>query len=160
MKKSIIRCSFLIALFTCIPLQAQSLNGQWKIIEGVMAGQTVPSDTLAAMSLNLNRKTFEAKSGSANSSGTLTNNPHSTPSQLVFQINQGADSGREIKAIYQHIGGNMQIAFSQTGEFPKDFESNSDNKNLLLTYNSSAPAVPEKKYRDLTIEAAGAGSGG
>ncbi len=150
MKTTIITCSFLIALSSSLPLHAQSVIGQWTIIEGVMAGQTVPAETLAAMTLKLDRLTFEAKSGAANSSGKLTNNPRITPAQLVFQIDNGADAGREIKAVYQYVGGNMQIAFSQSDEFPTDFESTSDNKNLLLTYKSSAPPVPEKKPKGIS----------
>ena len=152
MGTSTIHFSLLIAFLTCLPLHAQSVVGQWTIIEGQVAGQKVPPEILAAMSLKLDQSTFEAKSGTANSSGMLTNNPRTAPFQMVFKINKGADSGREIKAIYQFVNGNLQIAFSQTAEFPTVFESSSDNKYLLLTYK--APPVSDNP-RNLQVQAVG-----
>lgn len=118
---------------------AQSLNGTWSVSNGTMAGKAVPSSVLSSMSLMINGSVFEAKSGGFVSKGALGANTLAVPPQMEFTINDGADKGRKIKAIYEFAGRDLKIAFSESGQYPNSMSGDA----LVLTYklNGAASSV-------------------
>ena len=127
------------ALLT-LPVSAQSLNGEWTVASGKMDGQTVPTNALASMKLSINSTSFSAVSGSLTSSGTLGANSLATPAQLVFTIDNGADKGNKVNAIYKIANGELTITFSKDGSFPSGFDSTAGNKFLQLVYRQAGNA--------------------
>lgn len=123
-----------------VTAQAQTLTGNWNVVEGTLHGVPVPASILKAMALNLSQTSFSATSQSLNSSGTYTVNNAANPAQIVFTIDAGADNGRELKGIYQLQNGSLQITFSESAEFPTEFSSSAGNKYLALTYSQTQVA--------------------
>ncbi len=153
-------------IFWTSPVAAQALNGEWEVVSGEFSGQKVPLTALQAMSLKVERQTFEAQSGTSASSGKYTESPRSNPPQLVFNIEQGADAGREIKAIYKVEPSGLTIVYSQGDDFPLEFNSTPENQNLLLTYKSKAAAPSTaarsrggRKYGSVQLKATASGAG-
>ena len=141
------RLAFSFALGLMVALAAsyscgqQSMNGEWKVIEGKLDGNVVPTNVLGAMSLNINNTSFSATSAGLNSQGTLTANATASPMTITFNINTGADTGRALKGIYFFENNNLKITFSQNDQFPTQFESTPGNKYLQLTYSTSQIAA-------------------
>ncbi|MEM7453450.1 MAG: TIGR03067 domain-containing protein [Planctomycetota bacterium] len=129
-----------------VAAQAQSMDGQWKVNAGTIYGKQIPTYVLDAMQLNVTGSQFTAMSGNMESTGTVNLNVQA--GQLTFNIGDGDDSGRELKALYQLQGTLLRITFSETGEFPTSMDSTEENKYLALTYTpgqrvaGGAPPAP------------------
>ncbi len=130
--QALIAAAMLIGVSTTC--QAQSMNGQWRVESGMIYGKQVPQHILDAMQLDVTNNEFKAASGNMDSAGTLIANPQASPFQATFAIDNGDDTGRELKAIYQFEGGNLIITFGEGEHFPTGFESTEENKYLTLTY--------------------------
>ena len=136
-----------VAMAWAVPCEAQSLNGDWAVSTGTSDGQAVPTIALNSMKLTINSTSFSAVSGNLTSSGTLGADSLSSPARLVFTIDQGADSGNKIFAIYKFENGGLTITFSKDENFPSGFDSTADNKYVQLVYkagtgNSTAATPP------------------
>lgn len=136
LNKSVSSLVVAIAVLIAGQAYAQSLNGTWSVATGTKAGQAVPSSALSSMSLVINGSNFEAKSGGLVSTGALGANTLASPPQMEFTISDGADKGRKVKAIYEHSGGELKIAFSESGQYP----SSMSGDTLVLTYKLSGAA--------------------
>ena len=118
-------------------VSAQAMNGKWEVAGGTLHGKTIPSNVAYNMLLDISNTSFTANSGNLSSNGTITANPQISPAQVTFKIDGGDDSGRELKGIYKFEGQTMTITFSESSDFPADFNSTADNKYLTLTYQPS-----------------------
>lgn len=127
--------------------QLNNIEGDWEITEAMVSGQEVPSSILSSMKLKINRGNFDAKSGSSMSKGKISNAGGSSPKQILFTINDGADNGREIKAIYELQNQNLKIAYSQSDDFPTEFTSTKANRFLVMTYKNTAPKTASRSRR-------------
>ena len=123
-----------------LPVSGQSLDGEWSVASGKMDGQVVPANALVSMKLTVNSANFSAVSGSLTSSGTLGANSLASPAQLVFTIDNGADKGNKVNAIYKFNNGELTITFSKDGSFPTGFDSTAGNKALQLVYRQGGNA--------------------
>ena len=155
-----------VATLLTIPAMGQSLNGEWTVASGTMDGQTVPANALTSMKLTINSANFSAVSGSLTSSGTLGANSLASPAQLVFTIDNGADSGNKVNAIYKFNNDELTITFSKGGSFPSGFDSTAENKCLQLVYRqggttggSTAATNPGQQPNAVDANV-GAGEGG
>lgn len=119
---------------------AQSLTGDWEVASGLLHGKLIPDNVVQTMSLSLTEDTFMAKSGNLSSNGSFTNNDSTSPAQITFSINEGDDSGRELKGIWRMDGNSLRITFSENGSFPTSFDSSADNKYLTLNYRPGSGA--------------------
>jgi uncharacterized protein (TIGR03067 family) len=123
----------------------QTLEGEWTPMEGQINGQTVPADVIGMMSLKISQDRFDAKSGDLMSQGKLMMGTGSSPAQIVFVIDGGNDTGREIRAIYSLVNQQLTIAFSQSGEFPTDYVSTETNRVLVMKYNNPQAVVKNQQ---------------
>ncbi len=133
------------------PVSAQlpGIDGEWTLKEGMMSGQDVPEDILSTMRLSIKQGTFDAKSGESMSKGKVMEakvmdddaaSGTSSSNRIVFKIAEGSDAGREVKAIWELKNRNLKIAYSQGDDYPTEFVSTADNRNLVLTYIGSRAA--------------------
>ena len=134
--KSVMSVVAAAAILVASSAQAQSLNGTWSVSTGTKAGKSVPSSALTSMSLMINGSSFEARSGGFVSKGGLGANTLASPPQMEFTINDGADKGRKVKAIYEMSGGSLKIAFSESDQYPSSMNGDA----LVLTYSLSGGA--------------------
>ena len=166
MKSTILFTAVSVMLFSVVQTDAQSVNGEWTLKSCTINGEEVPSGDLGEMSLSLKTTQFKAKSGGRESSGTLKTDLKASPWQATFTIRSGEDSGRELKAIYQKVGNDLQVVFSRNGEFPMSFDSTADNQYAVMTYKTVPrrrvnTAEERRKRRAPSIIASmGGGSGG
>lgn len=162
-----IRFALAIAIGTLltVPVMGQSLNGEWSVASGKMDGQVVPTNALASMKLVVNSTNFSAVSGSLTSSGTLGANSLASPAQLVFTIDNGADKGNKVNAIYKFNNGDLTITYSKDGSFPTGFDSTAENKFLQLVYRQGdnaggSTAANNPGQQSNTIDTGVTGGGG
>lgn len=131
---------FLTALIFSIfsvPALAQNIRGDWELKSCKVSGQDIPTDQLSAMKLTFSYSTFNAVDGDRKSSGKIKNDNRENPKRLTFTIDQGDDSGRELKAIYKRTGKELKIVFSRGGEFPTELDSNESNQYVMMMYSTA-----------------------
>jgi len=147
-----------LCFVSMVSAQLRAIEGDWEITEAMVSGQEVPSDILSTMKLKITSGNFDAKSGNSMSKGVISDVSRSSPQQILFKINDGADSGREIKAIYELKNQNLTIAYSQSEDFPTEFTSTKENRFLVMTYKNTAKKTRRRSSREfkrgnLTLEA-------
>lgn len=136
----------LLCIFTTSNVFAQDqLDGDWSLTRGEIAGEKVTKDILDKMKLKITRGKFDAKSGDSVSKGMISIESRGRgPVQALFKIDNGDDSGREIRALYQLTGNTLKIAFSQSDEYPDGFRSTNSNNVVLLSYKNDKPKTASK----------------
>ena len=160
-----------VGTFLTLPVSGQSLDGEWSVASGKMDGQVVPANALALMKLTINSGKFSAVSANLASSGSLSGDNFASPAQLTFNIDNGADKGNKVNAIYKFNNGELTITFSKDGSFPAGFDSTAGNKALQLVYRqggiqsspdgeSSSAANPGQQPNSLDTGVTGGGGGG
>lgn len=135
---TIVTVVFTLCIANIALAQLNNIEGDWAITEAVVSGQEVPTDILSTMKLKIERGSFDAKSGETMSKGKISNVDRNSPSQILFKIDSGVDSGREVKAIFKMENKNLKIAYSLTSDFPTDFNSTKENRFLVMTYKNTA----------------------
>lgn len=147
-----------LCFVSMVSAQLGAIEGEWEITGATVSGQEVPSDILSTMKLNIKRTSFDAKSGNSASKGKISKVGKASLKQLLFKINQGADSGREVKAIYKKEKEDlMMIAYSQSEDFPTEFTSTKDNRILVMTYKNTAPPSRYVEHRGKKLQRANLG---
>lgn len=150
-------------------VDAQTLNGDWRVISGVVDGQRVPTASLAAMRLKIDSAHFAAVSGNLTSEGTVSANVLPNPAQLTFSIEKGADAGNQIFAIYKLDANSLTITYSRDKSFPTTFDSTPQNRYIKLVYSTGAatgatagtnPATPPNNTGPVTFGNSGQSGGG
>ncbi len=130
--------SLVVATLVYQSAEAQTLNGDWRVISGVVDGQRVPTASLAVMRLKIDSAHFSAVSGNLTSEGTVSANVLPNPAQLTFTIEKGADAGNQIFAIYKLDANSLTITYSRDKSFPISFESTPQNRYIQLVYSTGA----------------------
>ena len=158
LSKRVLWIPLLLLALATTTTSAQSLNGDWNIRSATLHGKDVPSAVLGAMKLNLTANGFTATSQSLQSTGSYTTS-QGQGQQITFKIDGGADQGRELKAIYQFVGQDLQICYSENATAPTVFQSTPQNRFLVVVYTKSQIAAAGN--RGIPPGAAGAlGRGG
>ena len=129
---------FLVAATAYVVPATAQLDGAWRVVEGTMDGQAIPSNWLASMKLTINQSNFSAVSGNLTSAGTIQGDAFGQVKKISFQIAEGADKGNTIHGIYKIESGKLTIAYSRSGSAPGSFVSTPDNKNLTLVYSTDS----------------------
>ena len=167
-KKLLLVPLVLVALST-MNVSAQNLNGDWNIQSATLHGRSVPAAVLSAMKLNLTSNGFTATSQSLTSTGSYTASQGQGGNQITFKIEGGADQGRELKAIYQFVGQDLQVCYSENATAPVGFQSTAQNRYLIVMYTKrqvAAAGIPPRGgglgrgAADAAASGAGGGSTG
>jgi len=132
--RMLLAVGFVAGFLFPVRINAQSIDGNWAVQSGVLNGKKVPDIALTSMALNINSTKFEARSGSFASMGTISANTLVLPAQIEFSIENGADTGRKLKAVFALENGQLKVTFSQDDQFPTSFESTDANRYLALIY--------------------------
>ena len=147
--KKLTLAAMVFSLLGTTVISGQTIEGDWSVTKGVVAGLDVPIEILASMKLKITGNQFDASSDGTTSKGMIKVESRGRgPTKAVFAIDTGDDAGRQINAIYQMAGRTLKIAFSQTADFPANFDSTEANKIVSLVYrNINAPPANRRNVR-------------
>jgi uncharacterized protein (TIGR03067 family) len=89
---------------------------------------------------------FHSDSNGEKSDGKVTIDPTTTPANMDLLLEEGAEAGKTLKCIYKLENDLLYIAFSVAMDQvrPIDFESNQDNKLLVLEYERTQERLPAR----------------
>ena len=94
---------------------AAALQGTWKPVTGVMAGQPMSDSLLKIISLKLDNGRYEAFVGDEPDKGTYSVDSTTTPRSMVITGTEGPNKGRVFPAIYELDGDTLRICYDLSG---------------------------------------------
>jgi uncharacterized protein (TIGR03067 family) len=112
-----------------------SLSGIWQMVRAELDGETAPElvaqRTLLELTQNSYRVSFD---GAEVDEGSCEYDAVGNLSSLVLHGRTGANGGRTIRAIYQHVGDRLRVCYGLDGVMPTSFSTHREGKRYLATY--------------------------
>jgi uncharacterized protein (TIGR03067 family) len=142
-----------------IAAEFKRLNGAWRPKSGVLAGEKFPAEVCQQIKLELSNGRYKSSFNGEESSGTIELDLSKKPWAMDITVKDGSDAGKVIKCAYKFEDELLHVAYSLAFDDvrPTEFESNQDNKLLLIIYersedksaeSDSQPAAPAEIPRD------------
>lgn len=111
------------------------LEGTWKPLSGMIAGQPLPKATLDGMTLKLDATSYLLETNGLSDAGKLSFDVSKTPKEIDIVGEEGPNAGRTILAIFKIDANRLTICYTIDGaERPKEFAAPKDSQILLLEY--------------------------
>ena len=103
-------------------------------------GQEAPAMALERMELALSDATYTVRfAGEVHDRGVWT----VTESTLTLTCQHGANDGRQIPALYQHVGERLRVCYGLDGNVPAEFKTSANSQRYLVTYRRAPdPVIP------------------
>ena len=126
---------------------AASLVGTWKAESAVMAGQTMPAEMIAAITLTMEPGDGELLDytldlGGAEDRGTIALDAGADPMAMTITGTGGPNDGKMFPAIFEIDGDTLRICYDLSEqERPAEFESRPGTMQFLATYRRAAPTT-------------------
>lgn len=119
-----------------IAAEWKRVAGLWRPKSAVLAGDKLPAEICTNIRLRISEGAFQSDSNGERSAGKMTLDPASTPAAMDLIIEEGAEAGKTLKCAYKLENDLLYVAYSiaMDGVRPPEFESNQDNKLLVLVY--------------------------
>lgn len=121
-------------------LTREVLNGNWRAVKGVLAGDELPMSMLQSISLTIDKNGYRVKQGENTDIGEIKCNLKADPAELDLIGKDGPTKGITLLAIAKVEGDVMTVAYNLgvldgDAKRPAAFVSDrSENRNLVLTY--------------------------
>lgn len=124
----------------------QRIEGLWKPKSAVLAGEKLDAEICKRIRLEFADGKFNSDSNGEKSVGKVTIDPTSSPPGMDLFLEEGADAGKTLKCIYKLENDLLYVAFSVSMDQvrPIEFESNQDNKLLVLEYERTEERLPAR----------------
>jgi uncharacterized protein (TIGR03067 family) len=123
------------------------LAGKWIPKSAVLAGDKIPDEVCKNIQLEMSPGRYKTITSGVESSGTITIDVTKEPRSMDIAIEDGPEAGKTIKCIYKLESEILHVAYSLAFEDvrPVDFESNQDNKQLVIVYQRPEKPADESK---------------
>lgn len=107
------------------------IQGEWKVKQLVLDGQTLDAATIVDAKLIIKGDTFKLDAAGQNESGTLQFDAQASPKTLEVST----QSGDTIPAIYELSGSTLKICYAvNSAARPKEFKSTSGSDHVFVLY--------------------------
>jgi uncharacterized protein (TIGR03067 family) len=118
------------------------LSGAWKPKFATMAGDKIPDEVCKNIQLDMTPGRYQTITNGVESSGSIQLDLKAEPRSMDITIEDGPEAGKTIKCIYKFEGEELHVAYSLAFDEvrPVEFESNQDNKVLLIVYQHADKA--------------------
>lgn len=114
---------------------ATAIQGNWRPIEGALAGQTMSDAVLKTIRLKLDHGQYEVFVGNEPDRGTYTLDPASFPKGMTITGTDGPNKGKTFPAVYELTGDTLRICYDLSGaKRPTEFRSMAGSQLFLVTY--------------------------
>ena len=114
---------------------SHDLEGRWQPFKAELSGEFAPALALERMELALLQGMYTVLFGGKESDHgkyTLGSTPEHQTITLVGI--RGANAGRTIPGIYQHVGDRLRICYGLSGILPERFATTKSSALYLVTY--------------------------
>ena len=139
-----------------VALEFKRLTGVWRPKNAMLAGEKLPDEVCQRIQLDLSSGRFKSLANGNESAGTIVLDLATEPRAMDMTFENGSEAGKTIKCVYKFEDDNLHVAYSMAFDNvrPTQFESNQDNKQLLIVYQhheepkkpiDQPAAVPETK---------------
>ncbi len=134
-----------------VAAEFQRLTGTWRPKSGVLAGEKFPDEVCKQIKLELSNGRYKSTFNEEVSSGTIELDLSKEPRAMDITIEDGSDAGKIIKCVYKLEDELLHVAYSLAFDDvrPTKFESNQDNKLLLIIYEH--PDEPANSNNQQTV---------
>jgi uncharacterized protein (TIGR03067 family) len=138
-----------------VAAEYRRLEGVWHPRSATLAGDQFPDEICRGIELSFKDKCFDSFANGEEMSGKIELDMSVEPHGLNLHIDKGTDKGKTLKCIYKIEDGCLHLAYSIAFDNvrPTEFESNQDNKLLLLfcerAGRNAAPSTPSAQGRHL-----------
>jgi uncharacterized protein (TIGR03067 family) len=115
------------------------IQGRWQPFRAELSGESAPALALERMELALIEGTYTVLfAGKESDHGSYELS--STPDHQVITLKgeRGANAGRTIPAIYQHVGDRLRICYGLDGVLPQTFATSKELPRYLVTYRRAS----------------------
>ena len=114
---------------------ASAIQGSWKAVRAVFAGEPMADSTLASISLKLDNGKYDVSVEDEPDKGTYTLDPTTRPKSMTITGTEGPNSGKTFLAIYELKGDTLRICYDLSGaKRPTDFKAVAGTSLYLVTY--------------------------
>lgn len=115
--------------------EARALEGNWKPVQGELAGRPMTEEVLKTISLKLDEGKYEVWVGKHPDRGTYTIDSKSLPKSITVTGTEGPNHGRTFPAIYEIHGDTLRICYDLSGmQRPGKFATLAGTRLFLVTY--------------------------
>lgn len=130
------------------------LSGSWRPDSAILAGDKIPDEVCAKIQLDLQDDKFQTLTNGIETSGKISLDLSTDPHSMDIKIEEGPEAGKTIKCIYKIADDHLHVAYSLTFDEvrPTDFESNQDNKLLLIVYRRIDQSESQESSNDAAPE--------
>ncbi len=116
-----------------------ALDGTWTPITAELNGKSLPSGTLASMSLVVDGDTYATTTEGIAAKGTLVVNESAVPKTMDIVGSAGPNRGKRILALFALTGNSLRVCYDLTGtKRPDRFQTAPESNLLLVLYKRHA----------------------
>ncbi|MEO1616322.1 MAG: TIGR03067 domain-containing protein [Planctomycetota bacterium] len=117
-------------------ISAESLQGDWQALTGVLAGKAMPEEVVSRTKLTIDASRYVVDLAGNIDSGSCTINLDPNPIQMTIQGQQGPNAGRTFLAVLEFIADDeIRIAYDLSGtQYPNSFEPAPDDSSYVATF--------------------------
>jgi uncharacterized protein (TIGR03067 family) len=114
---------------------SHDLEGRWQPFKAELSGEFAPELALERMELALLNGTYTVFFGGKESDHGKYALGSTAEHQTITLLGlRGANAGRTIPAIYQHVGDRLRICYGLSGVLPEQFATSKSSSLYLVTY--------------------------
>ena len=122
---------------------SHDLEGGWQPLKAELSGEFAPDLALGRMELTLLDGTYTVLFGGKESDHGKYSLGSTPAHQTITLVGiRGANAGRTIPGIYQHVGDRLRICYGLSGVLPENFSTTKSSALYLVTYRrAKLPSV-------------------
>lgn len=135
MKSLLSLCAFALLVMPVLADDKPSMDGNWELTKGTMAGNDFPEELLKSIKLTIKGNEYEVTVQGQTIKGTATPDDKASPKRMKLNDKDGPNAGKTIYAIYELTKDEMKVCYAMEGtEYPKEFKSAAGSNNFLAIY--------------------------
>jgi uncharacterized protein (TIGR03067 family) len=118
------------------------IDGIWQIVKAELAGEEMPAFVAEKIEVELSGGSYIVRfAGEVSDRGTVRLGTSGDHKAMHLTGVEGANAGRTIPAIYQHVGDRLRVCYGLDGTAPGAFATGTGQKHYLATYRRRDPSA-------------------
>jgi uncharacterized protein (TIGR03067 family) len=133
--------------------ESKAINGFWVPVSAVMGGKSYTTEECKSIHAVFHNGKYSVKVGDQTDKGTYTIDESKDPKQLTIVGTDGPNKGKTIPAIFELDKKTLKVCYDMSGKAPPEkFESKTDSKSFLVTYEKMEPSGKSRKARKIPVD--------
>ena len=122
--------------------ESEPIQGHWQAVSGVLGGEPMPNEIVAATKLRIDLDAYEVNLAGAIDSGACEFDFNRNPSRLTIRGEVGPNAGKTFLAVFRMEGkDSLQIAYDLSGKnFPGSFAPGKDKHSYVAAFTRLPPS--------------------